>query len=245
MKTVLHKLIEFVTPAIQGKARPHSGPIDSLLQTFENCRPGLSDETIQGDKEGANHYFLELYEKEQPRFINMINVQEGFLSSGARQKLFTEVDALVRKVVIPAYVRLATSFTPRERNNFYLLPARFYFIERFGWALAGMILGSFIVWAPFIPLWSKEWILPFTILGLIFPDLRKFLSIKRYEAELNKTVAKASDEIERIELEYASEEMLTRQQTEQPTVEQAVYPTEERRTVSEKHLEGIKPKGGN
>ncbi|MBI2877702.1 MAG: hypothetical protein HYY20_12555 [Candidatus Tectomicrobia bacterium] len=57
-------------------------------------------------------------------------------------------------------------------------------------------------WAPFIPLWSKEWILPFAVAGLFIPNLRRYLAFWRYESELNQLVVRANREIERIGLAY-------------------------------------------
>lgn len=178
------------------------GYVDSLIQTFENCRAGLSDHTIAGGEDAAEHYFLDLYNKELPRLQSSIQLHEGYMPAETRARFFDEVCTLLRKVVIPAYVRLALHFTKRERNDFYLVPRHLQFLERIGWAAGGIFLGAFVVWAPFIPIWSKEWVLPFLIAGLIFPSLRRFFSIKQYENELNKLVTKTDLEIDRIEMAY-------------------------------------------
>lgn len=185
------------------------GYVDSLIQTFENCRSGLSNEMIKAGEPAAQDFFLDLYNKELPRLQKAIEVNEAYLSDQARNDFVGEVRALLRKVVIPAYVRLAFTFTPRERNDFFLLPHKLHFIERIGWVVAGILMGGFVVWAPFIPLWSKEWILPFFLSGLIYPDLRKYFSVKRYEGELNRMVAKADLEIDRIEMAYLTGEKLS------------------------------------
>jgi hypothetical protein len=70
------------------------------------------------------------------------------------------------------------------------------------WGALGIALGSFVIWAPFIPIWSKEWVLPFTIAGLIFPNIRRFLMMRRYERELNQLVSRADREIARIDTAY-------------------------------------------
>lgn len=217
--------------------------IDSLLQSFENCRPGLSDEKIHGNNEEVSQFFLDIYEKERPRLINTINVQESFMSNEAREKFFAEIDSMIRTIVIPGYVRLATSYTPRERNDFYLVPQRFHFLERFGWAVAGMLLGGFVVWAPFIPIWSKEWVLPFTIIGLIFPNVRKFFSIKRYENDLNRMVAKAENEIDRIEMDYTSQQLMS--VTPRDSSDPQLHTSQSAHTESNKNPEKVKVKGGN
>ena len=115
------------------------------------------------------------------------------------------MDDLVRKVVLPGWVRLASRFTPRERNGFYALADSLHGVERAGWAVLGMVLGFLVVWAPFIPLWSKEWVLPFTVGGLVFPELRRWFSFRRYEGELNELVSRSDREIARVDLAYLTE----------------------------------------
>jgi hypothetical protein len=234
---------------LPGEAKGHAirgDLIDSLLQSFENCRPGLSDEKVHSSKEEVTQFFVNIYEKELPRLINTLKIQESFMSNEAREKFFAEVDALIRTIVIPAYVRLATSYTPRERNDFYLVPQNYHFLERFGWAVAAMFLGVFVVWAPFIPIWSKEWILPFAIVGLIFPNVRKIFSIKRYEADLNRMVAKAESEIDRIEMDYTSQQLMSAARPDPENIlDTNLHTPESTHTGSRKNTEKVKIKGGN
>lgn len=180
-----------------------NGFIDSLLQSFENHRAGLTDAMLgTGDEEA---FFRALYEKEAPRLREIVRQQELALSDGTREEFFQDVDEYVRGVVLPAYTRLAARFTRRERNDFYLLPEPLHGAERLGWGIAGMLLGLFVVWAPFIPLWAKEWVLVFTIGGLVFPNIRRFLALRRYESDLNRLVTRADDEIWRKDLAYVTE----------------------------------------
>jgi hypothetical protein len=186
---------------------PHAGRmlggfVDSLLQSFENCRVGLSDETLRGGEKAVQPFFLELYEKEVGRLRETILLLETGLSTTAKRELFEKVDELVRKVVLPAYARLAVSFTQGERNDFYLAPEPFHGLERFGWGAAGMALGGFAILAPFIPLWEKEWILPFVVVGLLFPNIRRYFKLRRYQSELDRLVTRADDEIWRMDLAY-------------------------------------------
>jgi hypothetical protein len=176
--------------------------MESILQTFENCRPGMPDGAVTGDRDVAERFFTEIYEKEAPRLREVIQVEDAHLSGEKNEQFFLEVDQLVRRVVIPAYVREALRFTKRERNDFYLLDDPLHGLERVLWGAAGLGLGAFIVWAPFIPLWSKEWMLPFTVLGLLFPNIRRFLAIRRYEGDLDRIAGSADREIGRIELAY-------------------------------------------
>jgi hypothetical protein len=176
------------------------GTVDALLQTFENCRLGLPDETARQGGRVLTEYFLDLYAKELPRLRESFDAQESYLQPDAREELFERLDDRIRNVVIPAYCRLAAAFTLRERNDFFLVPSTWHMLERVGWGLAGVGLGAFIVWAPFIPLWSKEWVLVFMIGGVIFPNLRRFVAFKRYEGELNRLAGRTEQEIARLDL---------------------------------------------
>src|SRR5712692_3544273 len=124
------------------------GFVDTLLQTFENCRPGLSDQLRGAQGEAPEAFFTDLYEKEIPRLKDTIRREESLLGKGALEEYFHKVDDLIRNVVIPAYVRLAVRFTPKERNAFYLAPEPFHGLERFGWAVAGVAVGVLVVLAP-------------------------------------------------------------------------------------------------
>jgi hypothetical protein len=185
-----------------------NGFVDSLLQSFENHRAGLADTRLGTGGEEA--FFLEVYEKEVPRLRGMIQDQELALAEPSRAAFFGEVDEYVRRVVVPAYARLAGRFTRDERNDFYLTPPSLHGLERLGWAAAGLLLGLFVVWAPFIPIWSKEWVLVFAVGGFVFPNLRRFLALRRYESELNRLVMRADDEIWRKDLAYVTEGAMLR-----------------------------------
>ncbi len=183
------------------------GFVDSLLQMFENCRPGLTDETLRKGPEGVERFFLDLYEKERGRLSETIQQQEQHLSAADRRELFERVDERIHKVVVPAYVRVAARFTPRERNDFFLAREPLHGLERLGFTAAGIAIGAFAVWAPFIPLWEKEWVLAFAVAGLVFPSIRRFLSLRRYQAELNALVTRTDNEIWRMDLAYLTDDM--------------------------------------
>ena len=205
MNTSLARLVSALARGPVSTSRQLDGFVDSLLQSFENCRPGLSDAMQGSAGEPADVFFTHLYEKEVARLKDTIRLEESLLSKEAREDYFQKIDELVRKVLIPGYVRFASRFTKRERNDFYLAPEPFHGLERLAWGLAGTLLGAFIVWAPFIPIWSKDVILPFAIGGLFFPNIRRFLMLRNYEGELNRLVAKTDAEIARIDMHYLSE----------------------------------------
>jgi hypothetical protein len=175
---------------------------DGLLQTFEDRRPGLSDSTIAHGPVAVERFFLEIYKEERTRLDECIKLQEPHLADETREKFQREIDTLIRTVLIPAYVRNALTFTTKERNDFYLTKENLHLLERGGWALGGMVLGYLAIWAPFIPIWEKEWVLPFVIFGFLFPNIRRYWQFRRYERELNQLVARTDREISRIDIHY-------------------------------------------
>jgi hypothetical protein len=187
----------FGTPA-RGH-RTLDGFLVSLLQTFENSRPGLTTEMLATG--GVEAFFRDLYEKE----VRVLRERIGgltHLSKDEQEELFQRVDERIRRVVVPAYARLASSFTPRERNDFYLTREDLHGLERVAWGILGIALGAFAVWAPFIPLWSKEWVLVFAAGGFVFPSLRRYFALRRYQSELEDLVARTDDEIWRLDLGF-------------------------------------------
>ncbi|HET6439103.1 MAG TPA: hypothetical protein VFG59_13630 [Anaeromyxobacter sp.] len=186
-----------------GSRRPPQaldGFVDSLLQSFENCRDGLGDEAIRRGE--AEEYFRERYLPERARLADVVRLENSHLDERSRAALLDRIDQLVLGVLIPGYARLSASHTSGERNDFYHAPSGLHALERVGFAALGALVGAFVVWAPFIPLWSKEWILPFFLAGLVYPELRRVVKVRRYERELNRLVSRTDAEIGRIDVSY-------------------------------------------
>ncbi|MBK8010454.1 MAG: hypothetical protein IPK13_03845 [Deltaproteobacteria bacterium] len=178
--------------------------VDTLIQSFEDRRNGLTEATIAAGEDACQRFFFEIYEREFERLRRLFEDEEPHLSESALASWSDEIDRLFRTVVIPAYVRLAMRFTSRERNDFYLTRSSLHPVERIGFALLGMVIGGFVLVAPFIPIWQREWILPFMLAGLLFPNLRAYLAIRRYEAELNRLVVSVGREMLRLEQAYST-----------------------------------------
>ncbi|MEO6954303.1 MAG: hypothetical protein ABI321_21050 [Polyangia bacterium] len=175
------------------------GFVDAVVQKLENCRAGLP-----ADLEAAvvERYMLELYDAERPRLHEAVQALAPIVDETSLVNEEDELDALFRRVLLPAYSRGAGELTRRERNDFYIASKGLHGLERFGWAAGGTLLGTFVVWAPFIPIWSKEAILPFAMAGLFFPELRRYFAYRRYAREVNGLVGKVETEARRLQSVY-------------------------------------------
>jgi hypothetical protein len=195
MPGLFHRTRAVVRP--RRAPRALDGFVDSLVQSFENCRDGLGDEALRAGK--AEAYFRARYQPERDRLADVLRL-DPLLGDEARADLFERVERLITDVLVPAYARLASRHTQDERNDFYHSEPRLHGLERVGFALAGALVGAFVVWAPFIPLWQKEWVLPFFVAGLVYPELRRSYRVRRYQRELNRVVTLTDAEIDRIDV---------------------------------------------
>ena len=175
------------------------GFVDSLVQSLENTRPALEDAATP---EEAERHALALYEAALPRLHEAVQALAPLVEQSALEREEGELDALFRRVLLPAYARAAADMTRRERNDFYLTKKGTHGLERVGWMAGGILAGTFVVWAPFIPIWSKEAIIPFAAAGLFFPELRRFFAYRRYSREVNSLVGKVEAEVMRLQAVY-------------------------------------------
>lgn len=175
------------------------GFVDELVQKLENCRAGLPEGL---GTDAVQRYVFDLYDAERPRLHDAVQALAPLVDEAALMKEEDELDALFRRVLLPAYARGATDMTRRERNDFYLAKQGLHGIERIGWAAGGILVGTFVVWAPFIPLFAREAILPFAVGGLFFPELRRYFSYRRYTREINGLVGKVEAEARRLQSVY-------------------------------------------
>lgn len=178
--------------------------VDTLVQAFEDRRAGLKDDDLE--PAAAERFYADLYKREADRLVGTLRLTDPQLGDPSRERLREEIDGFVYKVLVPAFARLSVDFTARERNDFFVLRGPLRVLERLGIVGGAAALGAFVVWAPFIPLWSKEWIWIFGLGGLFGPELRRFWAWRRYGRALNQLVASSDRELERLRNAYLLEE---------------------------------------
>jgi hypothetical protein len=107
----------------------------------------------------------------------------------------------VDEVVLPQYVAAAREMSELESNHFNIwrdgdLGARFAF------ALAGLIIGSIIIALPFIPIFEEMFAFALTAVGFLYPDLKRFMTERRYMKVLNRLVTDSAKYQENSRLHY-------------------------------------------
>lgn len=148
----------------------------ALLSDLERVRPGFSAtadaaQTTDLCAERVRVRLPELYSEYQG---------EAVTESEAQLALYSRE---IEQVLIPRYAKLA-----HEQNQIERIETRGAVYNRLSYAVLFFVLGLFIVWAPFIPIWEK-WI-PFALMLIAplaspwLPDLYQSLRLRQHRIRL-------------------------------------------------------------
>ncbi len=117
----------------------------------------------------------------------LAEIKATFDEFGGSASYWEALEKEVTEVVIPQYLAESRTEMELERNSFGVwrdgdLAARFAF------ALAGLFIGSIIIALPFIPIVEDMFAFALTVIGFLYPELKRFLHERRYAKALNGIV---------------------------------------------------------
>lgn len=156
-----------------------------LLADLERLRPGLpcgsEAELLEAARARAD---VRLGELHRERHAVLEELGEGAAEAQQQLALYRRE---VEQILLPRWASLALRQGRAERAPRAVLRGADGF-NRATWALISLLIGAFVVWAPFIPIWDK-WI-PFAAGALAayfapaLPDLHGALLRRRHEVGL-------------------------------------------------------------
>ena len=131
----------------------------------------------------------------------LAEVKAAYDEFGGSATYWETLEKEVDEVVLPQYVAAAREMNELESNHFHIwrdgdLGARFAF------ALAGLIIGSIIVAVPFIRIYEEMFAFALTAVGFLYPDLKRFMTERRYMKVLNRLVTDSAKYQENSRLHY-------------------------------------------
>jgi hypothetical protein len=131
----------------------------------------------------------------------LAEVKAAYDEFGGSATYWETLEKEIDDVVLPQYVAAAREMNELESNNFHLwrggdLSARFVF------ALMGLIIGSIIIALPFIPIAEDLFAFALTAIGFLYPDLKRFMTQRRYMKVLNRLVTDSAKYQENSRLHY-------------------------------------------
>lgn len=171
----------------------------------------------------ANVLFAVLQECEHRRRGLLPNEAEARLKEAARRKLdeirvsyeesggapsyWNELEREVIETTLPQYIPAAIEQTRLEKTSYDVWRqgdplARTFF------AFIGLLLGSFIWWAPFIPIWEKSLAVILAGVGFAYPELKQMVLDFRHSRFLNRLIVQADRYQKTPRLHYVSEARL-------------------------------------
>jgi hypothetical protein len=128
-------------------------------------------------------------------------VKAAYDEFGGSAMYWETLEKEVDEVVLPQYIAAAREINELEANNFHIwhggdLSARFVF------ALLGLLIGSIIIALPFIPIFEEMFAFALTAVGFLYPDLKRFMTERRYMKVLNRLVTDSAAYQENSRLHY-------------------------------------------
>ncbi|HEV7425309.1 MAG TPA: hypothetical protein VGQ46_03005 [Thermoanaerobaculia bacterium] len=131
----------------------------------------------------------------------LAEVKAAYDEFGGSAAYWETLEKEVDEVVLPQYVAAAHEMNELEASHFHIwrggdLGARFAF------ALAGLIIGSIIIALPFIPIFENLFAFGLTAVGFLYPDIKRFMTERRYMKVLNRLVTDSAAYQENSRLHY-------------------------------------------
>ena len=120
----------------------------------------------------------------------LAEIRASYEEAGGLPTYWRMLEQEVMGAALPQYVSHAIEQTRLEQTN-YDLWRRGEPSTRAAYALAGLVIGGLIWWAPFIPIWEK-WLAPALAgVGFIYPELKRWVFELRHIRTMNRLVAHA------------------------------------------------------
>jgi len=173
---------------IAGPEYDYAQVVYAVLQECEHHRRSFEEATFEAEvRTCANGKLAE--------------VKAAYDEFGGSASYWETLEKEVDEVVLPQYVAAASEMNELEANHFNIwrdgdLGARFAF------ALAGLIIGSIIIALPFIPIFEEMFAFALTAVGFLYPDLKRFMTERRYMKVLNRLVTDSAKYQENSRLHY-------------------------------------------
>ncbi|HKV10179.1 MAG TPA: hypothetical protein VJ725_18705 [Thermoanaerobaculia bacterium] len=168
----------------------------------------------------GNVLFAVLQECEHQRRSLLPNEAEERLREIAKKKLseirvsYTEcggtagywrtLEREVLETALPQYVPAAIEQTRLERTN-YGLWRQADPVARAVFALIGLVIGSLIVVAPFIPIWGDAFVFCLAAAFFLYPEIKKGVYDVRHSRLLNRLIVQAEAYQKNERIHYVSE----------------------------------------
>lgn len=131
----------------------------------------------------------------------LAEIKAAYDEFGGAATYWETLEKEVDEVVLPQYIAAAREMTELEQSHFGIwhggdLNARLIF------ALIGLMIGSILIALPFVPIFEAMFAFALMAGGFVYPDLKRFMTERRYTKVLNRLVADSARYQENGRLHY-------------------------------------------
>jgi hypothetical protein len=162
-------------------------------------------------------------------------IRESYEEAGGTETYWRLVEREVMETALPQYIPAAVEQNRLEAGN-YDLWRRGDPLARASYGLLGLLIGSLIILAPWIPIFEDTFAFVLAVSGFLYPEIRKTFFDHRHSRLLNRLIVEAERYQRNEKIQYMSEARLQEEL-------EAVGRTPARRK-REKTAEGLQgPKG--
>ena len=131
----------------------------------------------------------------------LAKIRKAYDEFGGAPAYWNVLETEVLETAMPQYIAAARDMNALERSNFGVWrggdPA-----ARFTFALAGLLLGSFLIALPFVKIVEAMFAFALAFLGFIYPELKRYTHERRHFRLLNRLVNDAAQYQQNAKLHY-------------------------------------------
>ena len=162
----------------------------AVLQECEHRRRGLDPSAFDKGIEDCT--------KEK-----LAQIKEAYDELKGSETYWETLEKEVTKTVIPQYIAPASAITNLEHNAWNVFRGG-DIAARLGFALIGLLIGSLVIAAPFIPIVEDMFAFFTTGVGFFYPDLKRYYYERQFMKVLNRLVTESTQYQQNARLSYTT-----------------------------------------
>jgi hypothetical protein len=158
-----------------------------VLEELEHRRRGFED-SVEAQALKAAH-------------ARLAKIKAAYDEFGGSTSYWKALENEVLETALPQYIAAAEEMNALERAKYGIWRGGDP-LARFTFALAGLTIGGIIVALPFIPIFEQLFAFALAVLGLLYPELKRWTHERRHFRLLNRLVADAARYQQNARLHY-------------------------------------------
>jgi hypothetical protein len=131
-------------------------------------------------------------------------IHESYEECGGTETYWRLVEREVLETALPQYIPAAVEQTRLEASN-YDLWRKGDPLARAAYGLLGLVIGSLIILAPWIPIFEDTFAFVLALAGFLYPEIRKTAFDYRHSRLLNRLIVQAEKYQRNEKIQYMSE----------------------------------------